>query len=617
MKKLISLFCIVMTLFTSFVTPSLAEERTETVPYYDVSDVADDLRSVGIDPALYFGGSGDFSVLYVGEVGYESGVGDKELALYIYVYNPEAKAVNQSSVSNTVQIAASFDGNGDAETYTKFRLQLVDSNDNILLKFKVTASDLSSFAERVGRRYRISGLTLAMYGKGAKEVPVGKTWAYTGSAMSEDLACRVTEEGVAEISLHSTTYRYNNGIDTDTVLYSVYFSMDPRYEKENVTLTGYKASAYRATLSPIVVIDPTLTTDDIEAPGNYYDNLKKYAGTRMPENDGTHFPFLTTVGTSVDGYGYYRAGWNVNEGTNSFPYWLWQSNSFHCREVFDLTWLFARPLGTEWTVESEEIEQYARTYKGSLTGKSFTAGDVSYSLDLFTAMPEYVEIVKDNGEDSFTLEGAGSNAFVKFFLDHFWHVKTEDIAGIQPILSVDIKDVQRGDYAEILLIGDGEAADFKDFVLTERGKGNKVYLLRFATEAYTGEELRYHSSAWYLGGVTAGTLVTNAVVYLDFDVLELHYKDEVGDVTVLPVVSDPVTVIPDISQPMDEGSIGNGIEDLFAFLGQGIKIIAGIAVIVILVSLVVYFVREYRKRKRERERDELMRRYLNNNAKGG
>ena len=606
LTRVLSLFCALISVLMCMTPTASAAEAPQTVPYYDVSDVADDLESVGINTANYVKGEGDFSLIYAGEVGYKTdGTGD--IALYLYVYNPSGKALNQNSVSNTVQLASGIDSNGSATGYAKYRLTLIDNNDNVLLKFKIGGDDFAALAEKVGRSYRISGITLTMYGQSPKEAKVGKAYTFTGEG--ETLSCSVTEHGVAEITLHPTTYDYNNGVTTNTVLYSVYFSIDPKYEKENVTLTGYKASAYRAELSPVAVVDSSLSTDHENAPGKFYDTLLKYRGK---SNIGKQFPFLTSTILELDGGGFSMStcsyGWNVSQGTNSYPHWLIFGKAFYCHNVFKLTWMFDRPLGSKFKLDNAEIKEYAVEYS---KGKSntMTIGGNKYALELFTAVPEYQEIVKSNGVDSFEFIGAGANGFTKFFLEHFWNVKTEDILNIDPVVPVNISDVNQSDFADRLFIGDDEAAHFKEFVTTERGKGNKVYLLRFATESYWGDDLFFHYNGSEFKNDKCGTLLADAVVYLDFDVMELYYTDKQGNVTVLPVVSDPVDVIPDFENPVDEPSLEYVAEDIWAGLKKAFAVLAGALLIFCGVWLAFTVAKRNAEEKREERRRKTEERY--------
>ena len=584
--RVVSVLCLIACLLPCFLFWSNAEETSATtsVPFYDKSDVAEDLSTLGFDPSSYEWGTGDFEILYVAESGYTYDLSES-MALYIYVYNPSGKVVNTASVSNTVQIADKIE-NGEAVSFTKFRLKLLDSNENILMKFKVESSDLARFANSIGRDYRISGITLTFFGNAPHEATISKGWRYSGSNGGKDLKCVVSEFGVANIELHATTYNYNNSIIGNTVLYSVYFSVDSQYEQSNVTLTGYKSSAYRSVLSPVVVMDKTLSTDDKTTPGNFYDHIAPYIGKGVMGNNGKSFPFLTTAIREIDMFTIVAHGWRVTQGENNFWYGLAQK-AFYCGDSFPLTWVFDRSVGTHWTIDNEELKEYAKTYRDDTTG-SITIGDTSYELGLFKETPKYVEIIKDNDVDSFSIKGGGENGFTKFFLRNFWNVKTEDIPDIAPVISVNTSDVNSSTFCDTLLVGDDEADHFKSFVRQERGKGNSVYLLRFATESYTGEDLYYHYDYAHKGTV-CGSLVVDAVAYLDFDLLELHYKKEDGNVLVLPVVSDTVDVVPDVEKPND--TIGPPVVDVNGD-GDGdggtiFAMIAGILLFALLVFLII------------------------------
>ena len=583
----------------SLSVPVMAVETAITeVPYYDQSSISEDFSEIGFDPATYKPQSDGCEVVYVGETGYNKSSANG-YNLYIYVYNPSEKSIKSVSMSNTVNIANKYE-NGKAVGFTRVRIELLKTEGQFM-KFKVASANIWKIAKELDRKYAVSSLSL-VFGNKVESYTVGREWHYSGSSETKDLSCTVTEYGVADIDLHGTTYYYNNGTVSDTILYSVWFSIDPRYEKETTKLTGYEAAAYRAELSSIAVVDKSKTVEDANCPGNCYEKLKSYVGVKMPEQDGNSYPFLTSA-VSDHNFCYY--GWNLKEGVNEFRYGI--NDSFSklifvttknekgekVGEIFDLTYLFDSPINEQWIIKNSAIENYAKNYKGSITGKTTTIGGTTYSMDLFKKQPEHVQIVKDSSVDSFTFTGAGSNGFEKFFLKHFWHVETKDIPGIEVVKQVTAADVSQNEFEKILFIGDDEKTEFKNFVKTETGKGNNVYLLRFATEKMSGVDLYYHYNAVNAGGLRVGTLITDSVAYLDFEVLSLHYTDDKGNMSVLPTKSNHVDIVPDIKNPVDNPSIDNAVQDFtewfttwfFGFVETVKKVVAVVAVIILVLLL--------------------------------
>ena len=106
-------------------------------------------------------------------------------------------------------------------------------------------------------------------------------------------------------------------------------------------------------------------------------------------------------------------------------------------------------------------------------------------------------------------------------------------------------------------------------------------LFRFATSDYYAAPVDiYQSDFW--GTVHKGqAYVARQSVFFDFDVIDLTFNKD-GVYTVIPVVSDPIDIVNDLTSPTDMGDDGLGI------LGIILLILGVIVVLVVLMPILPY-----------------------------
>ena len=107
--------------------------------------------------------------------------------LYIYIYNPQALNIDEDSVLNKVQLAVSWNADGEPEQQDKFDIVFCNKSGGdyaeLFYKYrivdKVSSYDGKTIAERVnsnGRKYSITGVEHA----DAKARPTRRTTAWAG-----------------------------------------------------------------------------------------------------------------------------------------------------------------------------------------------------------------------------------------------------------------------------------------------------------------------------------------------------------------------------------------------------------------------------------------------------
>ena len=165
---------------------------------FDTTNVLDDLRSssVGGEPFdlndYPFDESKDIQVINFVEYCYSYKANMRgNYGLYVYVYNPKGLNLSTNSKSNKIQMAVSYDEDGNPNDYAKFDLQFLSKSEesnykNLFYKFKVIDREIdgTTFAERVNsneRRYDVSGIELTTYGQvNAVDYPCGGSYIFSG-----------------------------------------------------------------------------------------------------------------------------------------------------------------------------------------------------------------------------------------------------------------------------------------------------------------------------------------------------------------------------------------------------------------------------------------------------
>lgn len=166
--RVVALAMVLFTLFSVFNTVAYAADSGSIG--FDNTDVLDDLSSStaggkAFDIKNYpFNENGEVQIISFIEYcySYKANLRD-HYGLYIYVYNPQGLNLSTDSKQNKIQMAVSYDAEGNPNDYEKFSLEFcskVESGDykNLFYKYKVIDREINgtTFDERVNsneRRY--------------------------------------------------------------------------------------------------------------------------------------------------------------------------------------------------------------------------------------------------------------------------------------------------------------------------------------------------------------------------------------------------------------------------------------------------------------------------------
>ena len=608
---IIALVMVVCTLFTSLhSTVAYAAEREIS---YDKTNVLEDLTSSTVNGKPFditnypFNENKDAQVISFVEYcySYKANLRDN-YGLYIYVYNPKGLNISTNSKSNKIQMAVSYDDEGNPNNYEKFNLEFcskVESGDykNLFYKFKVIDKQINgtTFAQRVNsiaRRYDVSGVELLTYGSStATEYYVGGTYIFTGYAegygadenAKNTLNCTIEKLETVELSVKHTFYRSNTsslGAGHQNQLDTVYFSVPKRLIDEYGRLQRIKAEWYEYKTKEILVTSHK----------DFYNKANPYIGVNLGAtnefgmqeyNSNIYYSLGLNAGDWGGGMHGAQWGWNLGTGFLHVP----------CQALY---YMFLVDNISEYDpyasvvdiggVQSNDLYEYIKNYNKTYNNGTLPIKDGTISADLFLSdIDESRKIDNENGKiqmgysyydfdadvDLQTLKSWSDTSpsfwdnWINFGLGAaFIGGPSEESKTVAPIQILKASDIQ-GTNAEIanrLLINSADVntlkAEYNDAV-TVNGVDDEekvVVLFRFATSDYYSQGVDImelgQGFLWSDKYTEGQAYIAQESVFFDFDIIQLTFNKD-GDYTVIPVVASPIDIVNDITPPvyLDDG----------------------------------------------------------------
>lgn len=375
---------------------------------YDDTNVLDDLRSSTVNGTAFditdypFVEGKDPQVINFVEYCYSYRANMRNnFGLYLYVYNPSALNIDTTNANNKVQLATSYNADGEPSDYTKFSLKLcskVESGDykNLFYKFKIVDRKVNgtTISERVNsneRRYDVSGIELVTRGNNnATEYTVGGTYKFTGfvkgygpdASAESTLQCTVKYLETVELNVQHTFYRTltsSKGAGFQNQLDTVYFAVPKRFFENYGKLQRIKAEWYEYKTKDIVV-----TSND-----DFYNKVKDYIGVETgtpgsygmpPYNREMYYSLGENAGDWGGGFNGAKWGWNLGEGYLHEPtmalYYLFKTTNIQEYDPYaDITSIGG--------VSSNALYDYILNYNKTTNNGTLPIKDGRISADLF------------------------------------------------------------------------------------------------------------------------------------------------------------------------------------------------------------------------------------------
>ena len=609
----LSLVVVMAGLFPAII-PVSAEETQKSV--FEQTNVLDDLSNATINGETFnlttycFDEKRETQVLSFVEYCY-SFYSEKQsnFGLYVYLYNPKGLKFNRTSPLNMIQFAL---GHSTSENYAKYKLTYLNCStetnyEGLFYKFRVELSETQKQAilnavnssERV---YRISGIELVTSGNtNATEYAVATTYKFSGYAAGygsnenaeSTLVCSSEESDVLSLEVHSTQYlpEGTNATSnyTQDMLHSVYFSVPNEYIEHYGEMSAVHAIWKNAVTAPIFVTGNQSVYNQVSAllGDNVYGGKVQDGG----KNNDMDYAFIATkaqigyrdtVEAAMGGY----IAYNVLMDYCSIDAYTYYDNLLHY-----LYFAFYADNGDadNYTVSSEkvldELTKSASRYGGILVNGK-------YSSKMFSSYDDdYTEVnIKADENFSLTSEVLSQTWWEKLWgLDGSVSEKTT-FNGIQAIYPVQKSDLEGTDeqISKRLYISESEVADLQEYY-NANSATNTIYLFRYMQSEYTAHEVTEyeHTTDWALIGGNFNTyevVDTNAyfaqmAVQLDFDIIDVTFSNGEVD-TVIPVVSDPIDVVPDVTPPVYTAPEEEENE-LLKWLKIGITAIFALAIVIL------------------------------------
>ena len=452
----------------------------------------------------------------------------KNYGLYLYLYNPQGLDIDADSVLNKVQLAVSWDKDGEPEQQDKFDILFCNKSggdyEGLFYKYrivdKVSSYDGKTIAERVnsnGRKYSITGVELLTDGDtNATDYGVGGTYTYTGYAAGygadadaeSTLACTVTPFETVELDVHHTYYRAEGDyyMGKQTQLSSVFFNVPERlyeeygelyeiacqwYEyKTNPALVTENLEKYNA-LSPYIGQDVFSIEDMTVAVLGYGNSTRNWFGTTYvtPLQSYVNLPdeaFKDEDGNWIELSG--KTEWDNILGVKVIkldPSLVQGMVKTRFNTLSDV--IFASGEATDYSATSEEVQERLLELSGQLGGEKING---KYAAALFS---DEVDEGHTRGlnektikaDDKMTLTEYTTELLSSAWLNGKYHV-SEKYKQLPAIVTVTAEDLAGDDatVADRLYIAEEDVAELRaEFALGQLKKENTV-LFRFDTSTY-------------------------------------------------------------------------------------------------------------------------------------
>ncbi len=501
-----------------------------------------------------------------------------DYGLYIYLYNPQDKAIDTQTERNKIQLTYA-----DKPQYEKYTLEFLNYSvaagyEGRFYKFKIRLTDEQRTAilkevDEANRVYKISGIELSIK-NAVTEYPCGQTYTYKGYALgygselaeSDTLSCKVDGFNLyLSLDVHSTYYRpkgTNGEAYARDTLHSVYFSVPNAIIDEYGEMTAVHATWLNALTNPVMVT------------GNQtvYDNVLPYVGKEV---DGGNFTYEKDDNSPVR-YSLIAGAYNESASWNNASYgsaFISYNDNAHYtnskKRITNLRYCFLAENGDadNYTLPAETLignkadgqkgyfETFTKQHGGELINNRF-------SKSLFESVADGLTDITISADDTFTLtdEVVSQSLWQKFVGGGYnvTNTNTYTVSAIKKVTRDDIKS-DKSETCRNLYIDESDFTEFKSYYDEAAKKQETVYLFRYYQSDYTcyeAIEYKRGKGDWTLLGTQFGYeyVDTNAYlmqmwVQLDFDIIDLTFTKNGVD-TVIPVIMSPMDIAADGAPPV-------------------------------------------------------------------
>lgn len=546
-----------------------------------------------IDLSKYSGVSGDFIeplTVYENIEIAEDYTWDGQV--YLYLFNPSGKWVTGGTLTCP-------DDDGKSTPFEMKRC-ISKGEDPRFVKLEVTGHWWHQYKKATdgtvnihSRRRLITDLTLDFIDD------TSKTFYYNGSFEIEDKLSdgKVTAKTVkgnfeskVNLEINYTYYRtdtspkgayYHNQVD------SIYFNVPKYLEESYGKLTDVKLSYQKARTSPMIVTDNAGIYNALKG------NLLKDATTYNSSIPELWWVQMMGGGTTTLGLSY-----NVDLSKNNV-----KSNRIisPLRSVFYAKDVHAGIRASDSSVSRDELDawmyQYAKLYpdinylqgaKGQIPSHFFSSYDDVTTVNVATLGLK---------AESFATNHSFFDKFLNYGLSYAINGSPSDydLDLSQAIVKIEAAHQIVGK-SDALYFAESDESNLRNCLAKADANDQSMYLVRFNVSQYYQRDLaaRFNGKS-YNDGDGSVAYVAEQDIYLDLHVLELTYKNESGVETTVPVTSNHIDCIADLTAEKSPEKVNDDakddllgkIKDQFAQFGKILAMILGIVAVVLIAVFVV------------------------------
>lgn len=549
----LAVFCLFTTAVSSFLYARAESRAAELDGLLDKTSIESDLEELDLSG---ISASDGFQLVYFAEVGYRD-ANSADYGIYFYIYNPEETAFNTTARNNTVNMAVSFNAEGEPDGYATLSLTFIArTDDHRYYKFRLTDSErmyeyAKSYSQQRGsRRYDVAGIQLIASGESLPhDYATPATYTYTGYAKGcgddafadSTLECTITERKVIQFDdVQQTYYHYPQDTENFAEIKTVYFSIPNEVLDYYGGIYSIQAEYYEYDLQPALVVE----SDSV------YNEFEQYIGETIPADNDLDYCFYVSE-TMERGPGISNAAFIEWYYGNYYDALLNNSNANSVR--YDkLVLLFNSPGNVDdYTISRNALLEAMEAYTEEFgQGKAYGG----FNDDLFkvdSAGYNGATQIDISGDDLFDLEGFDTGSDLENWLwSIFQGYDNPPIEDIKPIYPVTESDLNLNNISDELYIAPQDEADFITYCKEQMEQDRTVYMFRYKVDDYIDKQAwvtKTSGIGWFFDEEASARYVT---VDLGFDIISLGFQTDKG-LTIVPVVSDPINVIPDL-EPGDE-----------------------------------------------------------------
>jgi hypothetical protein len=462
-------------------------------------------------------------------------------ALFAVIHNPTGGSVFPNG--NSIQIAYQHNEQGNPTRYNQFTMQYYGSTtsgsgfgEGRFIKFRVLGVSNFEAVTTEERHYHISGFQLMFTGNtNPLAFQVGLIYKVTGFQVglaapgSPTLTARQYDLDFVRLDVEQTFYLTPpesmyilGGYPRRNMISSVYFSVPARFIHQYGELYAITALWYELQTTPI------LATPRASLHRFAYANI----GRERNHQSGDYYVAWGRVRSEVPLPIFFAAGWNTRTTHLVEHRHRFLAYSF----LTDDTHIVPRGEVIDW------INRYTNRFSHT-RGRGFLPAGVApagrqLSNDLFT---NTVDAGRTRGRNNPTIQASD---LLNLTFRRSNNLNYANIRAIEQITYAQIQGLSDARVAQDFFMWESDVPAFREHVRANSLLNNYTFVFRFANTNY------YHIRAYNSGYLNPSSFsyIVMCTVFLDFTIIELEF-DNGGVFTTVPVVMNPIDVVPDLVPP--------------------------------------------------------------------